>query len=110
MRPSSCRTAPTLGRGLNPTTAAEGTKVAVGRCCGMAKRKGEEPWGHAAPKNAHHSKLSPAKKAAAKRAAKRAGRHYPNLIDNMRQAAKSTAAKKKTKKKTQSKRKSAKKR
>lgn len=54
----------------------------------MAKRKKTEPWKRAAPKKAHHTKLSPAKKAAAKRRAKRAGRPYPNLVDNMREAAK----------------------
>jgi hypothetical protein len=66
----------------------------------MAKRKREEPWEHAAPKTAHHSRLTPAKKAAAKRAAKKAGRHYPNLVDNMRQAAKSTGTEKKTRHKS----------
>jgi hypothetical protein len=35
-----------------------------------------------------HTRLSPAKKAAAKAAAKSAGRPYPNLIDNMRMARK----------------------
>jgi hypothetical protein len=64
----------------------------------MAKRKKSEPWEHAAPKKAGHTKLTPAKKAAAKRRAKRAGRPYPNLVDNMHEAAKSPrrkAAKKK---------------
>jgi hypothetical protein len=60
----------------------------------MAKRKKAEPWEHAPPKKARHTKLTPAKKAAAKRRAKRAGRPYPNLVDNMRAAAKTKAKKK----------------
>jgi hypothetical protein len=47
-----------------------------------------EPWDKPPPKNKRHTKLTPAKKAAAKRSAKRAGRRYPNLVDNMRQASK----------------------
>jgi ribosomal protein L15E len=64
------------------------------RCCGMAKRQQTEPWEHSAPKKASHTKLSPAKKAAAKRRAKRAGRHYPNLVDNMYEAAQKKTSKK----------------
>lgn len=52
----------------------------------MAKRKKSQPWEHAAPRKAGHTKLTPAKKAAAKRRAKRAGRPYPNLVDNMYEA------------------------
>jgi hypothetical protein len=54
----------------------------------MSKRKQTAPWKHPAPKKARHTKLTPAKKAAAKRTAKHAGRPYPNLVDNMRAARK----------------------
>jgi hypothetical protein len=60
----------------------------------MAKRKKTEPWEHAAPKKARHTKLRPGRKAAAKRRAQRAGRPYPNLVDNMREAAQKQAKKK----------------
>jgi ribosomal protein L15E len=52
----------------------------------MAKKKRKAPWKRAAPAKAKHTRLTPAKKAAAKKAAKRAGRRYPNLVDNMRAA------------------------
>lgn len=64
------------------------------RCCGMPRQKKQSPWERAAPKSAHHNKLTPAEKAAAKRKAKRAGRPYPNLVDNMRAAAKKPAKQK----------------
>jgi ribosomal protein L15E len=46
-------------------------------------KKSAKPWDKSAPKTAHHTKLTPKKKAEAKAAAKRAGRKYPNLVDNM---------------------------
>jgi hypothetical protein len=58
------------------------------------KKKTKAVWDRPAPKSAHHTHLSAAKKTAAKASAKRAGRPYPNLVDNMR------AAKSKRKKKT----------
>jgi hypothetical protein len=60
----------------------------------MAKQKKAQPWEQPAPKKARHTKLTPAKKAAAKRRAKKAGRHYPNLVDNMYEAKKKTTTKK----------------
>jgi len=47
--------------------------------------KGGAVWDTPNPKK-KHTKLSPAKKAAAKASAKKAGRPYPNLVDNMRAA------------------------
>jgi hypothetical protein len=64
----------------------------------MAKRKtrkttkatkAKAPWERAAPRQAKHTHLTPAKKAAAKKRAKKAGRPYPNLVDNMRATRKS---------------------
>jgi hypothetical protein len=50
-------------------------------------KKGGEVWDKPNPAK-KHTKLSPAKKAAAKAMAKKAGRPYPNLVDNMRAARK----------------------
>jgi hypothetical protein len=50
-------------------------------------KKGGEVWDKPNPVK-KHTKLTPAKKAAAKATAKAAGRPYPNLIDNMRAARK----------------------
>ena len=50
-------------------------------------KEGGEVWDKPNPVK-KHTKLSPAKKAAAKAAAKKAGRPYPNLVDNMRAARK----------------------
>jgi len=55
--------------------------------------KAKAPWKKPAPKEASHTKLSPAQKATAKRSAKKAGRPYPNLVDNMKVAKKKSAKK-----------------
>jgi hypothetical protein len=73
----------------------------------MAKRKTAQPWNRPAPKKAQHTKLTPARKAAAKRRAKRAGRHYPNLVDNMHEAQESSSKRKSAKRKSAPKRKPA---
>lgn len=52
----------------------------------MRSSQDQPPWKKAAPKKAHHTKLSPGQKAAAKRSAEKAGRPYPNLVDNMKAA------------------------
>jgi len=52
-----------------------------------AKRAQKAPWDRKAPRGSGHTRLTPAKKAAAKRRARKAGRPYPNLVDNMRAAA-----------------------
>lgn len=59
----------------------------------MAKKKRAAPWKRPAPPQAKHTKLTPAKKAAAKKRARKAGRSYPNLIDNMQAARKQRTSK-----------------
>lgn len=49
--------------------------------------KGGKVWDKPNPVK-KHTKLSPAKKAAAKAMAKSAGRPYPNMVDNIRAARK----------------------
>ncbi len=56
------------------------------------KKSAKNVWERPPPGDARHSKLSPAKKAAAKASAKRAGRPYPNLVDNLRAAKKKSKA------------------